>query len=135
MRGTSGSSFTLQWSEPRAIFPTAGAGGFTDLDLYIMDATGTTCLAESTGFQGGGFGDTIEQISLNPALAGTNAKIVVNLFANAGAAGAPLLDLRWRRTQNGGDVTTRAGSLNPDSNYIGLATDFFCGFISREWWH
>lgn len=120
--GTSGSSFTLQWSEPRAIFPTAGAGGFTDLDLYIMDATGTTCLAESIGFQGSGTGDTIEQVSSNPALAGTNAKIVVNLFGNASAAGAPLLDLRWRRTQAGGDVTTRAGSLNPDSNYIGLAT-------------
>jgi hypothetical protein len=49
---TGGFLITLQWSEPRAIFPTAGAGGFTDLDLYVVtqDAMGnTTCALQSTG--------------------------------------------------------------------------------------
>jgi hypothetical protein len=113
--------FTLQWSEPRAIFPTAGAGGFTDLDLYIMDATGTTCLATSLGTQGGGAGDTIEQIAPPAALAGTAAKIVVNVFGATGAVAAPILDLRWRGTQNQTDAPTRAGSNDPDKNYTGLA--------------
>jgi hypothetical protein len=115
------SSFTLQWSEPRSIFPTAGQGGFTDLDLYIMDATGTTCLATSTTIQGFGGGDTIEQITV-AGLAGTPAKVVVNVFGSFGAAAVPTLDLRWRGTQSQTDVPTRAGSLNPDSNYTGLAT-------------
>ena len=44
--------FTLQWSEPRAIFPTADQGGFTDLNLYIMDAGLTQCLGESVGGSG-----------------------------------------------------------------------------------
>src|SRR5262249_55129127 len=44
-------SITLQWSEPRAIFPTAGQGGFTDLDLFVMDAGLTRCLAASVGTQ------------------------------------------------------------------------------------
>jgi hypothetical protein len=113
--------FTLQWSEPRAIFPTAGAGGFTDLDLYIMDAAGTTCLATSLGVQGGGAGDTIEQITTPAALAGTTAKIVVNVFGATGAVAPPRLDLRWRGTQNQIDTPTRAGSNDPDKNYTGLA--------------
>jgi hypothetical protein len=53
---------TLQWSEPRAIYPTAGQGGFTDLNLYVMDAAGTTCLASSNAAQADGVGDTIEQL-------------------------------------------------------------------------
>ncbi len=113
--------FTLQWSEPRAIFPTAGAGGFTDLDLYIMDAAGTTCLATSLGVQGGGAGDTIEQVTTPAALAGTTAKIVVNVFGANGAVAPPILDLRWRGTQNQIDTPTRAGSNDPDKNYTGLA--------------
>jgi subtilase family protein/HYR domain-containing protein len=113
--------FTLQWSEPRAIFPTAGAGGFTDLDLYIMDAAGTTCLATSLGTQGGGAGDTIEQIATPAALAGTAAKIVVNVFGATGAVAAPILDVRWRGTQSQTDTPTRAGSNDPDKNYTGLA--------------
>lgn len=113
--------FTLQWSEPRAIFPTAGAGGFTDLDLYVMDAAGTTCLATSLGTQGGGAGDTIEQIATPAALAGTAAKIVVNVFGATGAVAAPILDLRWRGTQSQTDTPTRAGSNDPDKNYTGLA--------------
>jgi len=116
-----GSRFTLQWSEPRAIFPTAGAGGFTDLDLYIMDAAGTTCLATSTAAQGGGAGDTIEQVTTPAALAGTAAKIVVNVFGATGAAAPPILDLRWRGTQSETDTPTRASSNDPDKNYTGLA--------------
>jgi hypothetical protein len=115
------SSFTLQWSEPRAIFPTAGAGGFTDLDLYVMDAAGTTCLATSITAQGGGAGDTIEQITTGMALAGTAAKIVVNRFNATGAVAPPILDLRWRGTQSQTDTPTRAGSNDPDKNYTGLA--------------
>ena len=115
-------SATLQWSEPRAIFPTAGAGGFTDLDLHIMNAAANTCLASSTGTQGNGAGDTIEQASFtNPGPGAITVKLVVDRFSNNGAVAAPLLDLRWR----GGtavDATTRAGSLNPDSNYTFGAT-------------
>jgi Subtilase family len=112
--------FTLQWSEPRAIFPTAGAGGFTNLDLFLMDAAGTTCLATSLGVQGGGAGDTIEQIATGPALAGTNAKIVVNVTGINGAVAPPRLDLRWRGA-TAVDTPTRAGSNDPDKNYTGLA--------------
>jgi hypothetical protein len=112
---------TLQWSEPRSIFPTAGAGGFTDLDLYVMDAAGTTCLATSLGVQAGGAGDTIEQIAVPAALAGTAAKIVVNRFNATGAVAAPILDLRWRGTQSVTDTPTRAGSNDPDKNYTGQA--------------
>ena len=125
-----GSSFTLQWSEPRAIFPTPGAGGFTDLDLYIMDATGTTCLATSLTSQGGGAGDTIEQITTPAVLDGTPAKIVVNWFAATGAVAPPILDLRWRGTQGEIDMPTRAGSNDPDKNYTGLA--FSVGAVNAD---
>jgi uncharacterized repeat protein (TIGR01451 family) len=115
-------SATLQWSEPRAIFPTPGAGGFTDLDLHIMNAAATTCLASSTAAQGNGAGDTIEQAAFtNPGPGAVTVKLVVNVAGIAGAVAPPLLDLRWR----GGtpvNVTTRAGSLNPDSNYTFGAT-------------
>jgi hypothetical protein len=118
--GTS-TTITLQWSEPRAIFPTLGAGGFTDLDLFIMDAAGTTCLATATGAQGFGSGDTIEQIAPPAALAGTPVKIVVNVRGSFGAVAPPIIDLRWRNTQSETDTPTRAGSNNPDTNYTGLA--------------
>ena len=117
-------SATLQWSEPRAIFPTPGRGGFTDLDLFIMDSTATTCLATATNGQGGGIGDTIEQASwTNPGAPNTAAtvKLVVNVFGTSSAVAPPTIDLRWR----GGsalDSPTRAGSLNPDSNYTFGAT-------------
>jgi hypothetical protein len=120
--GNNGGSVTLQWSEPRAIFPTAGQGGFTDLDLYIMDQTGTQCLFESSGAQGNGAGDTLERVTFGAGLGGTAVKIVVNVFGAFGAAAVPVIDLRWRGTAAQTDVPTRAGSLNPDSNYIGLAT-------------
>ena len=106
----------------RAIFPTVGAGGFTDLDLYVMDAGLTTCLGQSVGAQSFGSGDTIEQVTIPPGLAGTPVKVVVNVFGTFGAVQTPFIDLRWRRTQAQTDLPTRAGSLNPDSNYTGLAT-------------
>lgn len=112
--------FFLQWSEPRTIFPTSGAGGFTDLDLYLMDAAGTTCLAESLDVQEDGNGDTIEIVKLSGPV---DAKIVVNLAGGSGAVAPPLIDLRWlNATASAGDTPTRAGSLNPDSNYTSLAT-------------
>jgi hypothetical protein len=115
-------SITLQWSEPRAVFPSAGAGGFTDLDLYLMDAAGTTCLDRSVATQGGGAGDTMEQISYLNTTGGTlHAKIVVGRTGASGAVAAPLLDLRWRGAA-ALDTPTREGSLNPDSNYTADAT-------------
>jgi uncharacterized repeat protein (TIGR01451 family) len=123
--GTTGTTLvvTLQWSEPRAIFPTAGAGGFTDLNLYVMDAALTQCLASSVGVQGNGAGDTIEQIVLPfPAGPNVNVKIVVDVESVNGAVAPPLLDLRWRGRTANIDAPTRDGSLNPDSNYTGLAT-------------
>ncbi|HEU4939620.1 MAG TPA: S8 family serine peptidase [Vicinamibacterales bacterium] len=115
-------SATLQWSEPRAIFPTPGAGGFTDLDLYIMNAAASTCLASSTGTQGNGAGDTIEQANwTNPGPGTVTIKLVVDVSATDGAVATPLLDLRWRGG-NAVDAVTRAGSLNPDSNYTFGAT-------------
>lgn len=117
---TNNASFTLQWSEPRAIFPTAGQGGFTDIDLFVMDAGLTQCLGESIAVQGNGQGDTIEQVAIG-GMAGTNAKIVVEFFSSSSAVATPLIDLRWRGA-GATDTPTRAGSLNPDSNYTGLAT-------------
>jgi hypothetical protein len=117
--GNGATSITLQWSEPRAIFPTAGRGGFTDLNLYVMDAGLTQCLAESVGVQANGVGDTIEQISID--MPGTAAKIVVDVEDTSSAVAPPLLDLRWRNMQGESDATTRAGSIDPDKNYTGLA--------------
>jgi uncharacterized repeat protein (TIGR01451 family) len=122
--GTGGTtlSVTLQWSEPRAIFPTAGAGGFTDLNLYVMNAALTQCLGASVGVQAGGAGDTIEQISI-PFAAGpnVNVKLVVDVQSAPAGIATPTIDLRWRGA-GAVDASTRAGSLNPDSNYTGPAT-------------
>jgi hypothetical protein len=117
---------TLQWSEPRAVFPTAGQGGFTDLNLYLMDATGTTCLASSNAVQADGVGDTIEQfIYQNTTGVAQPAKLVVDVQGTSSARKAPILDLRWRALSAGVqtiDPPERAGSMNPDSNYLGFAT-------------
>jgi hypothetical protein len=117
---------TLQWSEPRAVYPTAGQGGFTDLNLYLMDETGTTCLAASNAVQANGVGDTIEQfIYQNTTHKAQRAKLVVDVQGTSTARQAPILDLRWRALSAGVqtlDATDRAGSLNPDSNYLGFAT-------------
>ncbi|TCN40399.1 subtilase family protein [Kribbella orskensis] len=117
---------TLQWSEPRAVFPTAGQGGFTDLNLYLVDATGTRCLASSTAVQADGVGDTIEQfIYQNTTGVAQPAKLVVDVQGTSSARKAPILDLRWRALSAGVqtiDPPERAGSMNPDSNYLGFAT-------------
>jgi uncharacterized repeat protein (TIGR01451 family) len=114
---------TLQWSEPRSIFPTAGLGGFTDLDLYVMDAAGTTCLAQSTNGQGSGEGDTIEQTSwTNNASTAVTVKLVVNVFDESTQIGTPFIDLRWRGQVTPLNFEKREGSLNPDSNYTFGAT-------------
>lgn len=113
--------FTLQWSEPRAIFPTAGQGGFTNLDLFVMDQGLTQCLYESVGVQAFGLGDTIEQIATVAGTANTAVKVVVNVSGVFGAVGPPLLDLRWRGSAGVTDAPTRAGSNDPDKNYTGLA--------------
>ena len=112
---------TLQWSEPRSIAPTAGQGGFTDLNLYLMDAGLTRCLAQSTGVQANGVGDTLEQLTIARTAAVVPAKIVVDVQGTSSAVAAPVLDLRWRGAGSV-DATTRAGSLNPDSNYTGPAS-------------
>ncbi|MFC5266152.1 hypothetical protein ACFPJ1_28900 [Kribbella qitaiheensis] len=117
---------TLQWSEPRAVFPTAGQGGFTDLNLYLVDATGTRCLAFSNAVQADGMGDTIEQfIYQNTTGVAQAAKLVVDVQGTSSARKAPILDLRWRALSAGVqtiDPPERAGSMNPDSNYLGFAT-------------
>jgi uncharacterized repeat protein (TIGR01451 family) len=111
---------TLQWSEPRAIFPTVGRGGFTDLNLYLMNQGLTQCLGQSTTVQANGQGDTLEQVSISLPV-GTAVKLVVDVQATSSAVAVPTLDLRWRGATST-DATTRAGSLNPDSNYTGQAT-------------
>jgi hypothetical protein len=121
--GTSprGTSFTLQWSEPRSIFPTVGQGGFTDLNLYVMSADLTRCLGQSVGVQGNGSGDTIEQVAMPASMSGTSVKLVVDVQGIAGAVAAPLLDLRWRNTGGNTDTPTLAGSIDPQSNFAGGA--------------
>ncbi|MEN3304064.1 MAG: hypothetical protein V7603_266 [Micromonosporaceae bacterium] len=115
---------TLQWSEPRAIFPTVGQGGFTDLNLYLMTADGTDCLSASTAVQANGVGDTIEQLLWeNTGTTDVPAKLVVDVAGTSSAARTPILDLRWRTARvTTTDPVDRAGSLNPDSNYLGFAT-------------
>lgn len=116
---------TLQWSEPRAIFPTEGQGGFTDLNLYLVDAAGN-CLASSVSTQANGVGDTIEQfIYENTSGVAQPSRLVVDVRGTSSAVRAPVLDLRWRALAAGVqtiDPPDRAGSLNPDSNYLGFAT-------------
>jgi hypothetical protein len=115
---------TLQWSEPRAIFPTVGQGGFTDLNLYLMTADGSDCLAASTAVQANGVGDTIEQLLFeNTTAQNIPAKLVVDVAGTSSAVRPPVLDLRWRTAAvTTVDPVDRAGSLNPDSNYLGFAT-------------
>ena len=117
---------TLQWSEPRAIFPTPGRGGFTDLNLYILDQNGR-CLGVSNAPQANGVGDTIEQVLLDGSAfpATTRLKLVVDVAGTSSAVAPPVIDLRWRTAVAGSaavDAASRAGSLNPDSNYLDLAT-------------
>lgn len=116
---------TLQWSEPRAVFPTTGQGGFTDLNLYLVDAAGN-CLAFSNAKQANGVGDTIEQFTYtNTTGVAQPARLVVDVAGTSSARAVPTLDLRWRALSAGVqtlDPADRDGSLNPDSNYLGFAT-------------
>jgi hypothetical protein len=116
-----GVGLVLQWSEPRAIFPTVGQGGFTDLNIYVMDEGLTRCLLQSTGVQANGRGDTIEYVGdaaapMNAIPDGTHVKIVVDVQGSSTAVAPPMLDFRFRGI-GPIDATTAAGSLDPDSNY------------------
>ncbi|HEY6749424.1 MAG TPA: S8 family serine peptidase [Mycobacteriales bacterium] len=118
---------TLQWSEPRAIYPTPGQGGFTDVNLYLLDQSGR-CLAVSNATQANGVGDTIEQVLYDSAELGTGIhalKLVVDVAGTSSAVAPPTIDLRWRTALAGSaatDTPSRSGSLNPDSNYLYAAT-------------
>jgi hypothetical protein len=117
---------TLQWSEPRAIYPTPGQGGFTDVNLYLIDQTGR-CLGYSNAVQANGVGDTIEQILYDGSATTVNSqlKLVVDVQGTSSAVAPPVIDLRWRTALAGSradDTPSRAGSLNPDSNYLYAAT-------------
>jgi hypothetical protein len=119
--GGGGVGITLQWSEPRAIFPTVGQGGFTDLNLYVMDQGLTQCLKQSTGTQSNGQGDTIETVGdlaapNNVIPVGTRVKIVVDVQGTSTAVTAPTLDLRLRGL-TAVDATTATASLDPNSNF------------------
>ncbi|MGH9223070.1 MAG: hypothetical protein ACRD2W_04645, partial [Acidimicrobiales bacterium] len=82
--------FTLQWSEPRAVVPTPTGGGFTDLDLYLMDEALTQCLGESDRKQIDGMGDTFEAIvGASPFAVPTRVKLVVNDVRHVRRGGAP----------------------------------------------
>jgi uncharacterized repeat protein (TIGR01451 family) len=118
------STFALQWSEPRSIFPTAGQGGFTDLDLFLMTDDLSDCLSPdsfSSSFQGNGAGDPIEVVSGH--LTGTTplrAKLVVSAFVDPAVtppSTPPTLDLRWTGAAAAVDPPTRAGSLDPVDNF------------------
>jgi len=91
-----------------------------------MDESGTTCLAASNAVQANGVGDTIEQfIYKNTTGVAQRAKLVVDVQGTSSAKKAPVLDLRWRALSAGVqtlDPAERAGSMNPDSNYLGFAT-------------
>jgi hypothetical protein len=126
---------TLQWSEPRAVFPTAGQGGFTDLNLYLIDSAGN-CLAASNSVQANGVGDTIEQFTYqNTTGVAQAARLVVDVAGTSTAKAVPTLDLRWRALSAGVqtiDPPERAGSMNPDSNYLGFATSAGAGDATRS---
>ncbi|HTQ80351.1 MAG TPA: hypothetical protein VMM92_10165, partial [Thermoanaerobaculia bacterium] len=111
----------LQWSEPRQSGPSHG-GGFTDLDLFLLDASGKTCLAQASGTQGGGNGDTIEVLTYTNTTGNTlSVKLAVNRTASSGAVASPLIDLRWRGA-GAVDPTDRRGSIDPNENVTTLAS-------------
>ena len=118
---------TLQWSEPRAIFPTPGRGGFTDLNLYLLDQNGR-CLGgqQRRPGQRGRRHHRAGPVRQRALGAGNHPlKLVVDVAGTSSAVVPPLIDLRWRTAVAGSpavDTASRAGSLNPDSNYLGLAT-------------
>jgi hypothetical protein len=127
----------LQWSEPRTSIAVPSGGGFTDLDLYVLDPTGKQCLiAPAINNQGGGNGNTLEQLVLGGPVTATNAiapntriKVAVNVKNAPAGLPVPMLDLR---VSNGNlrmgtvglnppeDQFAQLGSLDPNSN---LAAD------------
>ena len=114
--------FALQWSEPRAVFPTESRGGFTDLDLYLMDEGLTECFAVSDAEQFDGTGDTFEGFfGTSPFAVPTRAKLVVNVFDTSSAVAPPVIDLRWAGA-DAFDPPTAAGSVDGVNNFTsGLA--------------
>ncbi len=113
-------TFVLQWSEPRSIFPTAGQGGFTDLDLFLMTDDLSDCLDFSNAGQGNGAGDTLEGFTghlVGPVP--VKAKLVVSRFIDPAITQPitpPTLDLRWDGAA-AVDPPTRLGSIDPDNNF------------------
>ena len=89
--------FTLQWSEPRAIFPTAGPGRVHQ-PRPLHDGRGAHPVprTRASGVQANGVGDTIEQIVTIDTTNRQAVKVVVNVRATSSAVAAPRLDLRWR---------------------------------------
>ena len=84
-----------------------------------MNQALTLCLAQSVAVQANGTGDSMEVVTLPASLSGTDGEGRRRRPGRTSSAVAtPTLDLRWRRA-NAVDTTTRAGSLNPDSNYTG----------------
>lgn len=99
---------------------TAGQGGFTDLDLFLMSEDLSECLDYSADLQGNGTGDTLEKIvGIVGGPDPVNAKLVVSSFVDPAAeapAAVPTLDLRWNGAE-AVDPPTRAGSIDPGSNF------------------
>ena len=88
-----------------------------------MNAAGRTCSGPSTGAQGNGAGDTIEQATwTNPGPGAVTVKLVVDVSATDGAVAPPFIDLRWRGEQPRSMRPRAPVSLNPDSNYTFGAT-------------
>jgi len=114
--------FALQWSEPRAVFPTPTRGGFTDLDLYLMDEGLTQCYGVSDLEQFDGTGDTFEGFfGVSPFAVPTRAKLVVTVFDTSSAVAPPIIDLRWSGA-SAIDVPTAAASIDGVANFTsGLA--------------
>lgn len=121
---TNWNTFELQWSEPRNIFPTAGQGGFTDVDMFLMADDLQSCItAPAVGAQVNGIGDTLEVISFNfDGPAPVDAKLVINIYNTSTAVAAPTLDLRFRGIAvraTSANIVSNAGSLDPQNNFVG----------------
>ena len=87
-----------------------------------MDSAGTTCLAQSTAVQGNGSGDTIEQITTGSCAQRHRGRDPGQpVHGRERCPGHPHPGPALARRASPVDTTTRAGSLNPDSNYTGLA--------------
>lgn len=133
------SRINLQWSEPRASALLPNGGAFTNLDLYLLDATGNTCVVPpSLDPQGDGDGDTLESLDVGGFIVtagninqvpGPNShlKIAVNVRNAPAGLPEPMLDLRisngtLRLGGPGDDYNAQMSSLDPNSNFaFGMA--------------